>query len=97
MGATRMGGKRIIYEGSYIGLDTKVEYIDQNNRKAKINMKKFVRLAKQCKEKDNKRFFGNWITKIETGKLAIGVVIIDGLNRLANEFGEKAFECIDNS
>ena len=98
MGMTIAFGKRLLYEGGKkdtIGLNTKVFYIDQNGNKAKINMKKFIILAKKCKEKDNIEFFKNYIILIERNELAIGVPIIDGINRLANEFPEEVHKIIE--
>jgi hypothetical protein len=95
MGGTIAYGRSLSWDGDNIGLNTKVKYRDQRGVEATIDIKKFVELAKECKEKDNIYFFRQFIPLIEAHKLGIGVVVIDGLNRIGTELGEKAYLCIN--
>lgn len=89
-------GKKVFYSGDKIGLNTRVEYVDQNGNKCLINMEKFVALAKKCKNRDNKKYFNEWIPEIENHTLELGVVVIDGLNRLVKEFPEEIYKILEN-
>ena len=94
MGAIIAYGKYLSYDGDYIGINSVVKYRDQRGNEANIEIKKFVELAKECKNEDNKRYFGVCIPLIESNKLAIGVFIIEGLDRIGKELGEKVYTCI---
>ena len=83
-------GKTLLYKGDKIGLDTEVTYKDQNGNESKINMRKFVEKAKKV----GGDYFGEWIPVIENNDLSIGVVVIDGLNRIAKALGEEIYEIL---
>ena len=87
MGMTMAYGKVLSYSGDGIGLKSIVTYKDQNGNESKINIANLIGLAKKTKVEDNKRYLEEWIPPIENNNLQIGVVIIDLLNRVVNEFG----------
>jgi len=94
MGMTFAYFKTLTWDGDKIGIDSKVSYKDQNGIESEIDMKKFVELAEQCKNPENKEYFDKWLPLIKKKELSIGVVVIDGLGKLVEELGEKAYSCI---
>jgi hypothetical protein len=94
MAMTFAYGKILNWKGDKIGVNTIVKYKDQNGVESGIDIKKFVELAEQCKTPENKEYFDKWLPLIKNKELSIGVVVIDGLGRIAVELGEKAYNCI---
>lgn len=87
MGMSLAYGKIVSWDGDNIGLKSNIKYQDQTGKEVGINLQGFLKLAKKCKDEKNKEYFRTWIPKIHDGTLSLGVVIIDGLNRLATEHG----------
>ena len=96
MGMSMAFGKMLMYKGGKkdaIGLDTEVTYQDQNGRRSKLNMRKFVEKAKKCKK--HKALFDSLIKDITENNLLIGFPVIEGLNYITEELGKEVFEILE--
>lgn len=90
MGSSFYAEKFISYtsEDDTIGLDTEVEYTDQNGNSCKLDMRELVRLMRKSREKDGD-LFGQLISDLESGQLAIGFPIIVAMDKLGREFPKE--------
>jgi hypothetical protein len=91
MGMTMFEGKTLFYtsEDDSIGLDTVVEYSDQNGNVTNIDMKKFIEKLKKLRTPNTML-----INDIEQHELVIGFPIIIALNDIATELGDEVNEIL---